>query len=79
MSSAFFIGGESHDDVAVGLEALFLVLDHIGDPDGRLGFVVTSAPAIEKTFALNELKGVHAPVFALGFDDINVSEQENWL
>ncbi len=78
-AAAFFICGESDDDVTVGLEAFFFVLDQVGDPDGRLGFVVASASAVEKAIALDELKRVHTPVFALGFDDINVGEKENRL
>src|SRR5260370_36235863 len=53
--AALFIRGESHDDVAVGLEALILVLDQGGDPDGRLSLVVASAAAGRTAIELHEL------------------------
>src|SRR5260370_7152023 len=76
-SAALFIRGESYDDVAVGLEALILVLDQVGDPDGRLSLVVARAAAVKKAIALNELKGFHVPVLPLAFDDFHVYAKEN--
>ncbi len=76
-SATLFIRGESHDDVTIGLEALLFELDQVGDPDSRLSLVVAGAAAVKEAIALDELKGVHAPVFALGFDDINVGEKQN--
>src|SRR5215467_14522258 len=78
-AAAFFIGGERDDNVAVGLEAFFFVLNQVGKPDGGLGFIVAGAAAVEVAVALVELEGIHAPVFALGFDDVGVSEQEDGL
>ena len=78
-ATALFICGERDDDVAIGLETLLLVLDQVGDPDSRLGLVVSGAAAIEETIALIQLEGIHAPVFSLGFDNINVGQQENRL
>ena len=75
--AAFFVGGKGDDDVAVGLKAFALVADQVGDPDRGLRFVVQSAAAVEVTIALDELKRIHAPVFALGFDDISVGEQQD--
>jgi len=73
-TAPFFISGESDDEVAVGHETLFPELDEIGEPDGGLRFVVTRTAAVEVAVALVELEGIDAPVLALGFDDINVSE-----
>src|SRR5882724_1375202 len=76
-SATLFVRGESHNDVAVGRKALLLVLNQVGDPDRGLSFIVAGAAAIKETIPLEELKGVHAPVLAFGFDDINVREKEN--
>src|SRR5215472_3936586 len=77
--AALFIGGERDDDVAIGLEPLFFILNQVGEPDGGLGFVVAGAAAVEIAVALVELKRVHAPVFALGFYHVGMGEQENGL
>src|SRR5437763_14354607 len=77
--AAFFVSGEGDDDVAVGLEPFLLVLNQVGDPDGGLGFVVAGAAAVEIAVAFVELEGIHAPVFALGFDDVDMGEQKDGL
>src|SRR5258706_4211635 len=76
-SATLFVRGESHNDVAVGRKALLLVLNQVGDPYRRLSFIVAGAAAIKETILLEELKRVHAPVLAFGFDDVNVREKEN--
>ena len=78
-TAAFFIGGEGDDEVAVGNESFLFVLNQIGDPDGGLGFVVAGAAAIEVTVLFEELKGIDGPVFALGFNDVNMGKQEERL
>jgi len=40
-----------------------------------LRFVVAGAAPVKKAVLLEELKWIRAPVFALGFDDIDVSER----
>src|SRR2546421_11281422 len=77
--AAFFVSGEGDDDVAVGLERFLLVLNQVGDPDGGLGLVVAGAAAVEIAVAFIELKGIHAPVFVLGFDDVGMGEQKDGL
>jgi hypothetical protein len=54
-------------------------LNEIGDPDGGLGFVVAGAAAVEEAVFFVELEGIHGPVFALGFDDVGVGEEEEWF
>src|SRR5215472_19020343 len=78
-AAAFFVCRERNDDVAVGLEPFFFVLNQVGEPDGGLGFVVAGAAAVEIAVALVELERVHAPVFALGFYHVGMGEQENAL
>src|SRR5271157_240699 len=73
-AASFFVGGESDNDVAVGLESFFFVLDEVGDPDSSLRLVVTGAAPVKEAVLLDELKRVSAPVFALGFNDIDVGE-----
>src|ERR1700689_361521 len=75
-AAAFFVGGEGDDDVAVGLEAFLLVLDQVGDPDGGLRFVVTGAAAVEVAVFFGEDEGIERPVFAFGFNNVGVSEEQ---
>src|SRR5215472_17315048 len=77
--AALFIGGERDDDVAIGREPFFFVLNQVGEPDGGLGFVVAGATAVEIAVTLDELEWIHAPVFALGFYDVGMGEQEDGL
>jgi hypothetical protein len=60
-------------------EPFICTSNQVGDPDGGLGFVVARAAAVEVAVALNELKWIHAPVFAFGFDNIGVREKQNWF
>ena len=78
-AAAFFVGGERHDDVAVGLETLSLVANQVRDPDGRLRLVVAGAASVEEAVLFGELKRIHAPVFALGFDNVGVGEEQERL
>src|SRR5690349_14134475 len=72
-----FISGKRNDDVAVRLESFLFVLNQVGDPDGGLGFVVAGAATVKIAVAFDELKRIHAPIFALGFHDVAVGEQKN--
>src|SRR5450631_306540 len=78
-AAAFFVGGEGYDDVAIGFEAFLFVADHVGDPDGGLGLVVAGATAVEVAVLLDELERVHVPVFAFGFDDVGVGQEQDGL
>ncbi len=44
-----------------------------------MGFVVAGAAAVKVTVFFEELKRIDGPVFTLGFDDVNVGEQEERL
>ena len=76
-AAAFFVGGERHDDVAVRPVSFPLVANQVGDPDGRLGFVVGGATAVEISILFDESKRIHAPVFPLGLDHIGVGQKQN--
>src|SRR5882724_9625180 len=76
-AAALFVGGEGHDDVAIGFKTFLFVADQVGDPDGGLGFVVAGAAAVEVAVFLDELERVHIPVFALGLDDVGVGEEQD--
>ncbi len=54
-------------------------MNEIGDPDGGLGFVVAGAAAVEVAVLFGEDEGIERPVFALGFDDVGVGEEEERL
>jgi hypothetical protein len=77
--NAFFVRCERHDDIAVGLEALSPVTNQARDPNRSLRLVVAGAAPIKETIALNQLKRVHAPIFALGFHNIGVGEKQERL
>src|SRR5437870_6857815 len=66
-AAPFLISRESHDDVSIRLESLLLILNEIGDPNGGLRLIVTGAAAVVEAVLFDELKRIHAPVFALGF------------
>ena len=78
-AAAFLVGCERNDDIAIRFVTLAPVADEVGDPDGCLRFVVAGAAAVEVAVLFGEGEGVKAPVFPLGFDDVDVREQENWL
>src|SRR5438445_12277670 len=78
-AAPFLISRESHDDVSIRLESLLLILNEIGDPNGGLRLIVTGAAAVVEAVLFDELKRIHAPVFALGFYDISVREKKNRL
>src|SRR5262249_1775769 len=78
-TAAFFVSGERDDQVAVGLKAFFLVGDEVGEPDSSLCLVVAGAAAVKVAVLLDELEGVHGPVFALGFDNVDMRKEENGL
>src|SRR6266403_3264971 len=76
-AAALFVGGEGDDDVAVGLESFLLVANQIGNPQGGLRLVVTRTASVKKTVLLYQLKRLHGPVFAFGFDDIGMGEKQD--
>ncbi len=73
------VGGEREDDVAVGLEALLHVGEHVGDEDRRHGLVVDHAAAAEIAVDLVQLERIGVPVRALGFHDVEMREEEQRL
>src|ERR1700720_1988607 len=76
-AAAFFVGGEGDDDVAIGLKPFLLVANQISNPQRGLRLVVTGAPAVKITIFFDELKRLHGPVFAFGFDDIGMGEKQD--
>jgi len=65
-----------HDEVARGPQALLLVANQIRHPDGGLRLVISGASAVEVAVLLEQGEGIDAPVFALGFDDVEVGEEQ---
>src|SRR2546430_1292824 len=78
-ATAFLVCGKGHDNVAIGAKAFFFILNEIRNPDGGLGFIVAGAAAIKVAILFSKLEWVEAPVFSVGFDNIDVREEENRL
>ena len=76
-ATAFLIGRERDDEVAIGLESFTLVADQIRDPHRRLRLVVARSPAVEVAVLLGERERIHAPVVALRLHDVGVREEED--
>ena len=62
-----------------GLNPSRFVPDQVGDPDRGLRLVVAGSAAVEVAVLLDEQERVHAPVLALGLDDVRVGEQQDRL
>ena len=77
--AAFFVGGEREDNVAVGDEAFLLHPDQRRDHDRVAVFHVLGAAAVVVAVLLHELKRVGGPVFAAGFDYVEMSDQKKRL
>src|SRR6476646_6562918 len=76
---AFFIGGESNDQVALWDPAFFFQADEIRDQDGIALLDVRRAATIKEAIHFIELEWVHGPVLAQGFHHIKVSKKKDGL
>src|ERR1700746_2249533 len=76
-AAPFLVSRKSNDDVPVRLEALFFVLNEIGNPNRCLSLVVAGAAPVVEAVLFDELEGIHTPVFTLSFDNISVREKKN--
>ncbi len=77
--AAFFVGGEREDDVAIRPVIFLLEANQRGDEDGVAAFHVLRAAAVEVAVLLDEFEGVDGPVFAAGFDHVQVPDEEDGL
>jgi hypothetical protein len=77
--AAFLVGRERQDHIAIGREPFLLEADEICDELGGHRLVVARAAAVEEAVLLEERERVERPVFALGFDDVEMRQQENRL
>src|ERR1039457_729223 len=75
--AAFLIGGKGEDKIARGLEFLALHAEEGSDEDGVVALHVGGAASVEVAVLLEEDEGVEWPVGAAGFDDVEVSEEED--
>src|SRR5581483_2519026 len=78
-AALFLIRGEREDDVAIGLVALLTPANHVGEENGGAIFDVVGAAAVEEAVFFDHLKRVGGPIGAGGFDDIEMSEQQERL
>src|SRR5207247_1657114 len=77
--AAFLVSRERQDHIAIGREPFLLQADEIRDELGGHRLVVARAAAVEEAVLLEERERVERPVFALGFDDVEMRQQENRL
>jgi len=75
--AALFVGGQRKDQIAVGDKAFAFQAQKTFHQDGVAFLHVLRASAIEKSVFFDELEGVHGPVFAAGFDHIQVADEED--
>ena len=75
--AAFLVGGEGEDEIAGGLEVFALHAQEGSDEGGVVALHVGGAAAVEVAALLAEDEGVEGPIGAAGFDDVEVSEEED--
>src|SRR3954471_10893215 len=74
--AAFLVGGQHQNQIAVRCYPLLLQADQVGDELRCHRLVVAGAAAVEEAVLLDEGERIHRPVLALGFDDVEVGEEE---
>ena len=74
--ASLLVGGQGDDDVAVGLEALLLEADQVGDPYRGHRLVVGGATAVVVAVLLEERERVDRPVLLACLDHVEVGEQQ---
>ena len=79
VGSALLVGGERHDDVALGDEILGLHPQQDRQVHGTLVLVVGDATTEKHSVALDEFERRQGPVLGVGLDHVVVREQEDRL
>ena len=74
-----FVRGQRHDNVPIRNETFLLITDEISDEDCGHRLIVRSAAAVEVTVLFEKLERIDRPIFALGFDHIEMGKQEEGL
>src|SRR6516162_1594859 len=72
-----FVRFQGDDDVPIGLKPLLPVADKGGDKGRSHELVVGCSPPIEITILLHKLERIGRPVFSLGRDNVEMSEQQD--
>ena len=72
-----FIRRQRKDDVALWLEALLAVLNQVGDEACRHRLIVRGTAATEKPIDLLQYKRIKRPVLALGFNHVDMRDQQD--
>ena len=75
--AAFLVGGQGEDEIARGLELFALHAQEGGDEGGVVALHVGGAATVEVAVLFAEDEGVEGPVGAAGFDDVEVSQEED--
>ena len=75
----FLVGLKRQDDIAVGLVALLLVADHVGDEGRRHEFVVAGTASVVIAVFLDQLERIDRPVLAICRHHVDMGKQEDRL
>jgi hypothetical protein len=79
VGAAFLVGRERNDDVAIRSKALLAQANEIGDVDCRFVLVVRRPAAVVIAVLFNERERVEIPVRRIGFDDVDMGEEQQRL
>src|SRR4029453_13053895 len=71
------VGFQRQDDVPVGLIAIQLVADHVGDKGGRDELVVARATPEEIAVLFDQLERIERPVLGLRLYHVEMSEKQD--
>src|SRR5579872_5570701 len=77
--SAFFIGRQRQNQIAIGLVILFLHANEVGDEDRVSLLHIVGAAPVEVAILLNKFKGIGRPVLAPRFDDVKMANEQDRL
>src|SRR5215470_14046784 len=78
-SATFFVGSEREDKIAIGQVVFLFEANKCGDQQCVTGFHVFRATTVEEAVLLEENEGIARPVFAAGFDNVQVADNQNWF
>ena len=77
VGAGFFIGGQRENQIAIGAIAFFFQPNKIGDQNCVAVFDVFGAAAVEVAFLFDELERIGGPIFAAGFDNVEMADEQD--
>src|SRR5215472_4826264 len=78
-TAAFFVGSECEDKIAIGQVVFLFEANKCGGQQCVTGFHVFRATTVEEAILLEENEGIARPVFAAGFDHVQVADKQDWF